>query len=145
LDVDLLVRPHRRAGFVHGDGHLFVLVDLYEYNGGRHTAEIHGRAGPIEQYGLDRAAISTPIGKTHEAVSCMGSCRLYTIYNESNSVSSCTFRDDVSSRQGSAISERDESSANFTHRAVRREIITICLSHALGVTFFGCSSILEGE
>src|SRR5438105_10844807 len=79
LDVDLLVRPHRRAGFVHGDGHLFVLVDLPEYHRGRHTAEIHGRAGPIEQYGLDRAAIGTPIAKTHEAVSCYW--QLQIVYN----------------------------------------------------------------
>src|SRR6266550_7835774 len=75
----------------------------------------------------------------------IGGCRLYTIYNEYNSVSSCVFRDDVSSRQGLRSASEMSQAPNFTLRSARREIITICLSHALGVTFFGCSSILEGE
>src|SRR5207253_7714356 len=69
LDVHFLVRAHRCAGLVHGDRHFLALVDLHEYHGGSHAAEIHGGAGPVEQYGFDGAAVRASIRKRHDACS----------------------------------------------------------------------------
>src|SRR5205807_5888079 len=52
-----------------GDGHLPALEDLYEDHCGGHAAEIHRRAGPVEQHGFDRAAVGATVGKAHATIS----------------------------------------------------------------------------
>ena len=64
-DVDPLVRAHRRARLVHGDRHALALEDLDEHDRGRHAAEVHRRAGPVEQHRLDSAVIAAPISERH--------------------------------------------------------------------------------
>src|SRR5205823_5215342 len=58
LDMDPLMRAHRHARLVHRDRHLLAAEDLDEDDGRRHAAMVHGRAGPIQQYRLDRALVA---------------------------------------------------------------------------------------
>jgi hypothetical protein len=63
-DMDLLVRPHGNPGFLHGNWNPSFIIDLLlENHRRRHTAEIHGGAGPIEYDGAKRAAASPGVGK----------------------------------------------------------------------------------
>ena len=45
---DALMGAHRFARFFDRDRHTLALENLDKNHGGRHAAEIHGRAGPVE-------------------------------------------------------------------------------------------------
>src|SRR5262249_40191456 len=63
--MNSLVGAHGCARFLHGNGHALALEHLDEHDGRRDAAEVHGGAGPVQQDGLQLAAVGALITECH--------------------------------------------------------------------------------